>query len=218
VGSSPEILSLKKVSRRKEYLVRLADGSEIRALADDVVRLGLAPGTALDEEALAGLQSSRDYAAGMETALRLLKARPRSAREIVTALNRKRLIDEAMRRVLEDLKAAGHVDDRIFARLWIQEKAGRGDYGRRLIQRDLRNKGIEPGILDEELQRHYDTSSEAEVARELARKRLLRLGGLPDAKRRQRLYGYLLRRGFPPDAAAEAVRDAIDREDEESRP
>jgi SOS response regulatory protein OraA/RecX len=75
--------------------------------------------------------------------------------------------------------------------------------------KDLRSKGIDGSIVEEEIARNYDDRQEAEIARQLAEKRLRRLTSLPVGVRRRRLYDLLLRRGFEPDVASAALEAAL---------
>jgi regulatory protein len=110
---------------------------------------------------------------------------------------------------MENLKAEGLVDDRIFARLWIEEKVRRGDSGRLRICRDLESKGVPREVVAEELEAALSEAKELEIAGWLARKKMGRLGRAPGEEEMRKVYAYLLRRGFTSDAASEAAQTAL---------
>jgi regulatory protein len=208
--ATPTVSAVEKVPRRKEYLLRLSDGSTIKILEEHLSRPGLQVGALLDDETRRDVTDSYEYAKAREIALRLLKTRPRTEEELRRRFRRSDLKPAVFERVIGDLKAEGHLDDRVFARLWIKEKIARADSGRKRILSDLISKGIKRAVVEEEIAGNYDDGEEARIAKALAVRRLARLESLrPDALRR-RLYGLLLRRGFGPDIATAALNAAIE--------
>jgi regulatory protein len=201
---------VEKVPRKKEYLLRLSDGSTIRVLEEHLTRSGLEEGCPVDEDTRREVADSYEYATARGIALRLLKTRPRTEEELKRRFRKADLRVKICERVLDDLKADGHVDDRVFAQLWVKEKIGRGGSGRRRISSELRSKGIDRTIVEEEIARNYDDRQEVEIATRLALRRLGRLKSLPAGVARRRLYGLLLRRGFQADVASAALEAALE--------
>ena len=206
---SPVVSEVEKVPRRKEYSLKLSDGTELRVLEDHLSRFDLSPGKPLSDSLIRQIAFSYELATARDAALRLLRVRPRTEMELRRRLRSKGFSADVAAILLDEFKAGGVVDDRVFAQLWIKEKKARGDSGRRLIYKHLAAKGIEPSILEEELRGNYDHDEEIDIASRLARGRMNRMKHLPQAKVRQRLVGYLLRRGFDSDTAVQAVESAL---------
>jgi len=211
--SSPTIRALKKIPRRKDYLLALSDGTEIRVTEDDVSGFSLAVGGELPQAERTELESRHEYARSMDSALRLLKVRPRTEGEIRRSLRTRGMVGATADRVIQTLKASGQIDDRIFARLWATEKFRGGLTGRRRVIAELRAKMVDPEVAEEETAAVYVLESEVDLARDLARKRASRMAGLSADSRKRRLYGHLLRRGFEPEIAAQAVQSALRSQD-----
>jgi regulatory protein len=207
--SSPTITGLKKVPRKKEYLLSLSDGSTLRALEEHLPRFALAEGRAIGEDTLREIRASYEYAKAREAAIRLLKTRPRTEQELRRRFRSKGFSRRTCDRLIGDLKLEGLVDDRVFARLWIREKVARAASGRRRIMSDLKAKGIDDAVIGEELELAYDRNREIENACQVASKRLVRNRDLAAAERRQRIYSFLLRRGFESDVALLAVESVV---------
>lgn len=207
--SSPTISALEKIPRRKEYLLVLSDGAELRVTEEDVSRFSLAQGSELGRDLVSGLARAYEYSRAKASVLRLLKVRPRTEGELRSGLLRKGLDPAASARVVEELKRSGAVDDRLFARLWTMEKLSKGASGRRRILAELRAKQIDAATAEEELDRVYAQEDETEIARQIASRRLAKLGHLPADVKRHRIYEHLLRRGFDSDIAAQAVHYAL---------
>jgi regulatory protein len=202
------ISALEKIPRKKAYLVRLSNGTEIRVAEDDVSRFALAPGAEVDSRLLEDLARSYERLGAREAALRLLKVRPRTEGELRRALRTRGFAGAAIAGVLGDLKAAGEVNDRLFARLWVAERVGRG-VGRRRILAELRAKQVDEATALEETGAQYAPEDELANARRAASKRLARLASVPVERRAGRVYSFLLRQGFDSDIAREAVRNAL---------
>lgn len=207
--ASPTISSLAKIPRRKEYLLALSDGTELTVLEDDLALYGLAEGVELPAGVAAELKDRCEYARARAAALRLLKVRPRSEGELRRSLRSREVEPAVLERLIEDLKRGGHVDDRLFARLWATEKLRGGVTGRRRVVAELRARQIDPRTAEDETDGAYSYDEEREAARQLAVRRAARMAGLSEDARKRRLYEHLLRRGFDSEVAAEATRFAL---------
>ena len=207
---SPVVSRIRKVSRKGEYRVFFSDGTEIRVLKDHLPGSGVEEGASLSRNRIEELDWAYKYAACRNAALRLLKVRPRTELELVRRFRSLGTAPKTAERVMADLKTEGLVDDRVFARLWIEEKARKGDCGRLRLLHDLEAKGIRRDVIAEELDNALSEAGEAEIAGRLALKKLGRLGSLPGVEARRKVYAYLLRRGFASDTAAEASQKALD--------
>lgn len=208
--SSPVVSRLEKVLRKGEYLVVFSDGTEVRILKEHLPGSGIEEGVSLSRDRIRELDSVYGYTRAREAALRLLKVRPRTELELRRRFKALRTDRQIAERVLADLKAIGQVDDRLFARLWIEEKIRKGDSGSMRMRRDLEAKGIERDIVAEELKAALSDAEELELAGRLALRKMGRLGPAPAREERRKVYAYLLRRGFTSEAAAEATRSALD--------
>lgn len=96
------------------------------------------------------------------------------------------------------------LNDREFTKAWIDSRAKRG-YGLKRIRRELALKGVDKTILEEQIGQARQLYSEEDTLARMAEERWRRLKGLPLIKAKQRLFGYLIRRGFSPDLIIEIV-------------
>ena len=131
-------------------------------------------------------------------ALRLLVVRPRSERELERRLRIKFPEDgERITEVIGRLRKLGYLNDREFTRMWIEERIRMHPEGREKIRRELRDKGVSRELIDELLEELYPPDKEREVMEELGRRKWERDAGVEVRKRKERVYRYLLYRGFP---------------------
>jgi regulatory protein len=162
-------------------------------------------GSVLDLPAITALLQADDVAAAKLVATRQLAFRARSTAELRKSLADRGFGDEAIAEVIERFLELGYLNDAEFARRWIANRDQIAPRGSRLLRQELRQKGISADLADETLaEAELD---DLETARRLAERRMDRLRDLSPDKARQRLAGYLERRGF----SHEIVRK-IDRE------
>lgn len=137
---------------------------------------------------------------------RLLKYRLRSARELVAKLKAKQITGATIEKTLDYYKQIGIVDDVLFTRGWINSRLNK-PMGINRIRWELRHKGIDPEIINQELNRVLGDYDEQEAADKIARKRFLQYQRINLLKAKRRLMSYLMRRGFAMETVRRVVRD-----------
>ena len=141
-------------------------------------------------------------------ALDLLEVRDRTVKEIRDRLHRRGCSPEAIDKAVVDLEAMRLLDDRAFARRWVEGRRSRRPEGAPKITRDLARRGIDPAVIGEVLAEYGDDLGSGEEALSLLRRLQARYRGLDRDTARRRMYGLLARRGFEPDTVREAVERA----------
>lgn len=125
------------------------DGAFAFSLGREVVEeQGLHPGQALSDSQIEELAGADLFGRCFNAALRLLSYRPRSEVEIRARLSR-RFEREIIERVLLQLKARQMVDDAAFAQFWRENRESFSPRSKRLLKLELRQKGIDPELVDE---------------------------------------------------------------------
>ncbi len=166
-------------------------------------------GGAAPEETEGGASSdgrARPRGTAKDRALRLLGVRWRSREELRRRLLRAGFDPDEVDLALVELEAAGLVDDRRFAQEVARDRGGRRAMGDRAILAALRGWGVAQPAIDEALRA---LPGEGERAAALAERRAARMPGVSEEAATRRIYGMLVRRGFPPGVAAEEARRAV---------
>jgi regulatory protein len=144
----------------------------------------------------------REHERALELAYRAVNYRERTVAELRTFLERKRVEPAAIDGAVAELTAAGFLDDARYARRYADDKRELERWGSERIARDLRRKGIAPDLIETVI---ADRSREAELRTAL----LLLEQRVPppdDDRGRDRAWRLLVRRGYEPEIAYEAVR------------
>ncbi len=112
---------------------------------------------------------------------------------------------------IQKAEVAGLLDDRLFAKLWVEDRLLYHPLSRRAVTQELAEKGIAPEIANEMLGERYPPEKEKEIAPTLAQTRLARYQNLDQDLRVRRTVAFLIRRGFNAALAGRVVRAVIER-------
>ncbi len=122
-------------------------------------------------------------------------------------LGRKGFGSSTVEALIEEFKREGFLNDEKFARYFATQKSLLKPVGRRLLIRDLIQKGIPPALAEQATQEATCETDELETVRELASQRLSHMKGLPTQAVQRRLFGFLSRRGFSAEVVYRVVRE-----------
>ncbi len=176
------------------------DGAFACGLALDVAA-GLRVGQTISAADLAALEQREEVHQARERAVALLARRPRSANEIARQLRRHQHTDDIIQQVLDDLTAAGLLDDSAFAAYWVEQRDTFRPRSRLALRQELSQKGLDREVVSEAL----EGLDEIDAARRVARKQAGRWRALPEEEWRAKMTRYLLRHGYPYDVVGEVV-------------
>jgi regulatory protein len=139
--------------------------------------------------------------------LRLLTQRARSRAELLQALAKRGVPDDAAALVLDRYVEVGLIDDAALA----ASLAGAQHRERGLARRAVAAKLRQRGLADETAAAltDIDAASERTRARELVDRRLRALAGLPPDVQARRLVGLLARKGYSSGLSYAVVREAL---------
>lgn len=196
MGRITAIEPQKKVGRRRFNV--FLDGRFAFGLSEELAAR-LSPGICLTEEQMADLVREDALLQVYHAALSLLEYRPRSLAELRSRLLRRSFDPSLVEEVLERLQAQKMVNDREFARFWVESRVSHRPRGSRMLQSELRAKGIDPEAIQDAL----PAPDEEEVsAYRAASKKARSLHAADWAEFRRRIGDHLVRRGFSYEVAS----------------
>jgi regulatory protein len=179
---------------------RFAFGLSNKVLADT----GLKQGDVLTESQVAHLLRREAYQQALQQAFNYLSYRQRSQFELRRYLEQKGHAPETIAAVLEKLRDYHYVDDQLFAQSWVENRQRFRPRGPRLLQAELRQKGVDRAVAEQAID--DAAGDEREQALDAARRRLATLKAADYAEFGRKLGGFLQRRGFAPDVTWDVVR------------
>ena len=147
----------------------------------------------------------------LDKALDLLAVRARSSRDLAIRLRRAGARNVDISWTVARLESQGFLDDASYARQVARSKAVTGGVSRRNVISTLRKKGISADVAEEAIS---ETLSEVDLdeygaALAIAQKRVRALASLDAAKRKQRLYAFLARRGYQSDVIRKVLAEVL---------
>jgi len=185
------VTALRFQKRNKNRVNVYLDGQFAFGLAAiEAVRLRV--GQMLSDEDIARLQRQDAVERARERALNFLSYRPRSEVEVRRNLHEKDVEDGIVEVVVERLTRAGLLDDREFARYWVENRLQFNPRGARVLRQELWQRGVPDSIIADALA----GLDEEAAARKAADAGARRLAHLEPGDFRRRLGAYLARRGF----------------------
>lgn len=170
---------------------------------DTVLANGLKAGMSVDTDFLSHLQLESEKLTALDKALKHISVSMKTEKEIRSFLKKKGYLEEVANYVLEKMKDYGYVDDETYAASYTESASKRK--GSRLIQLELRQKGVDEQIIDSALSSLED---ETESAKRCLEKYMR--GKSFDEKTLQKAYRNLLSKGFDYDTCKRAIESLKD--------
>lgn len=195
-----EIRGTRGSAKRTIYL----DGEPWRPTHRHAIsELGLTRGASVEPDAIEEQLAAIEPRLARERAYRLLGFRDRTASEIARRLSQDGFPDSLIDALVQDLIAAGLIDDARFASALAPSLLTNRGYGRARALRELVHRGVPKDLAQAALDAASSPAEESARAAALAI-RLCRPGDTPE-----RLAARLVRRGFATSTAFRAARDAL---------
>lgn len=188
---------------------------------DLVVKYRLLPDKIIEHQALDKLLFEAQVGKWMERMYRLFSFRPRSEKEIrdyfriknqsaswrIKVNKEEKISDLVIEAVIKHLQEKELLNDREFARLWIEARSKRK--GRRVLKAELFRKGINKEIIEEVVGEQITVEGEKGVAEQVLEKRIRLWKGLLSLEKKKKAAEFLLRRGFEYEVVKEVVEKMI---------
>jgi len=168
---------------------------------DDVVSSGVTVGLQVDDEFLSNLLSRAGENDMYNKTLVYILRSPRTELEIRRFLSRKKDCSAEMtNRIIERLKTANYLNDEAYAKMFAASKHQK--ISARMIKLKLKNKGIKTDLVDSAT---AEIDNQEDLAKTVADK-YMRYREIDD-KNLQKLFRYLVSKGFEYDIVNDIVND-----------
>lgn len=135
-----------------------------------------------------------EFSKARNKAFKLLSYRERTIKEIKDRLRKKDYKDDIIEKVVNYLLDNDYLNEARFAEMWIRSRKKHHPRGRKLIYKELNNKGVDQKIINSALNQHLSDQDELEMAEYLKEKWLRRR--TEEDSSSYKLKNYLANKGF----------------------
>ncbi|WP_131926611.1 RecX family transcriptional regulator [Hazenella coriacea] len=185
----------KKSTYSRRYQIYVNDELQFSVHEDVLVKHRLYKGMPIDPQQIQEILSSEEYGKVRQATLRYLSYKPRTIWEVKQYLAGKDFATEYTEQVIQDFQDQGYLDDRQYARSWVEERRAHKGHGQIRLRQEMLKKGIAEKWIDEALS-YTDNDEERQQAMKIAERRYLRIYQDSWPKVERRLGQYLLRQGY----------------------
>jgi len=199
----PTVTSIKPQRNQKRVNVYLDDKFGFGIDIENFVKLGLKVEQELKEEEIEKIVKKAEFQKTLDKLLRFATLRPRSEKEIKDWFKKRKVHESLYKELLNRLSKLELIDDKKFAKWWVDQRNTFKPRGKRVLEMELRLKGIKKEIAQEIL---GDLKvNEEKVAKDLLQKKVYRWKSLPVLERKLKMSQFLARKGFGWDVIEKSV-------------
>lgn len=186
-----KITAITRQKRNKERVNIFIDGKYAFSLAE-ITAAWLKTGQELSPEEIARLDAEDAVEKAKQSAFNYLSYRPRSMAEVRQNLLKKDYDETIVEQVINRLTELNLLNDREFARFWVEQRETFKPRSQRALSQELYQKGLSRDIIDEAV----NDVDEMAAAKKAAEKKARRWIQLPKDTFFSKMNGFLQRRGF----------------------
>lgn len=191
-----KIEKITQIKKSDKYEVEF-DNLTILILKDEILfKYALNKESVLTDEKAKEIIFENEKLIALEKAFNLLSKTFKTQKEMFFYLKNKNFSVESINFVLEKLKSYNYIDDLSYAKNYVEEKSK--VYGKRLMRQKLFQKGISKEIIDQVLQ-----IEQTDIVKNICEKFMKNKE--KNQQNKQKLYRFLLSRGFSYDECSTAV-------------
>lgn len=208
----PQTRPYRSYGGQKRFNIFLDGQYAFSLSAESLIKAGLKIDDHLSLPEIDRLIKENEFIKVYERVLKFLSFRPRSEKELEDYFHRQAVGEKTQKMVWAKLKHLGFVNDKEFAKWWIEQRAAFRPKGRKVLEMELRQKGISREIIEHETQNMKHLFKEDDLAKKAVSKKIKVWENYPQEEIRKKLSAYLLRRGFAWETI-EKVIDEIDKKE-----
>ena len=138
--------------------------------------------------------NKKEFSKARNKAFKLLSYRERTIKEIEDRLSKKDFEADVIKAVVDFLLEKDYLNEERFAEMWIRSRKKHHPRGRKLIYKELKNKGVNQRLINNALNEHLSNQEELEMAEYLKDKWLRRR--TEEDSSSYKLKNYLANKGF----------------------
>jgi len=194
---------------KKSVVITLSNNTIWEFPIDVALKYSLQKDRILTTQLLEEIIAEKRLYEAMMFALRKANSSSKTKMEMKKLLLKHQFTEEETNYVIDALEEKHILDDTRFADNAVQFLKNKKMYGKIKIRIYLQNKGIDPNIIDQAIEKNFTGDEDYEVAQALLEKYKLRIARKLPKYREAYFIGVMYRNGFSPSYARKFVSDAI---------
>lgn len=204
-----QVTAITPQKKRKDRVNIYLDGIFSFGLdLENVVKNHLKVGIELTDDDVSRLTGEGTNALLYNKVLSLISRRPRTEKEIRDYLNKNEAGQTVAESMIIKLKEHKFLDDEAFTKWFIEQRSAFRPKGKTALVAELRQKGIDRELISDTFEN--EPIDELHLAKSALAKKLRQFERLPPDKRKEKIIGFLSRRGFSWDTVKHILGDQID--------
>lgn len=180
-----------------------------------LLKFSLTKGTELTQDTIREIEQETQYQNVYQKALHFLNFKLRTAKEVYEKLEKLEVSDEVINQVLQQLMDHGFINDQFYAESYVRENFALQKKGPKAVAFELKKKGVNDFIIQKALA-EFDEATQLEQAIEIAQKYVDRQGNAPVKTVKQKVYGFLMQRGYDLDIVQSVISELTFEKQEEN--
>jgi regulatory protein len=198
------VITALTIQKRNKERVNIFIDNQFAVAVTALAAMTLKKGQYLSDADIDRLKDADEFDKAYNKAIRFLGFRPRSEVEVERYLHGKDYPPEVVASTIERLRGEQYLDDEEFARFWLENRERFRPRGRQALRYELNQKGLDREIIEAALA----DLDEAESAWAALENKFYRWRNLDEKAFKQKVMGFLSRRGFNYETASQAANRA----------
>lgn len=190
----PTLTSIKPQKNQKRVNIYLDGKFGFGLDLESFVKFGLRVGQKLKEGEVEKIVKEAEFQKIYDKILKFVALRPRSEKEVRDWMRKYKVHSSLHNELFSRLKRIDLLNDKRFALWWVDQRQTFRPKSKRVLQQELKLKGIDEKIIDEVLQE--SRIDDVAAAKRLLRKKKYLWEKLPNLEARKKKAAFLQRKGF----------------------
>ena len=205
----PVITQIKPQKNKKRVNVYLDERFAFGLDLENYLKINLKVGNELSDEEVKDIVEKSEFSKTFDKLLRFAALRPRSKKEVYGWFYRKKVHESMQGKLVKKLEKLRFLDDEEFAKWWVEQRVSFRPRGKRLLQVELRQKGVEKDVIENALAELDEEIDEKVMAKKLLKKNSYKWDKLESGERKTKAGRYLAGRGFGWDVIKTVVDELV---------
>ncbi len=190
----PVITSIKPQKKKERVNVYLDNKFGFGIDLENFVKCELKLEQELTEKEIEDIVKKAEFQKTLDKLLRFATLRPRSEKEIKDYFRRKKVHESLYSKLFDKLNRLELIDDEKFAKWWVEQRQIFRPKPKRVLEGELRIKGIDKEIVDKVL--GEEIVDEEKMAKDLLEKKMYKWKNLEGYELKQKMSQYLIQKGL----------------------